>query len=639
MFDLIRNNTKALMFVLVVLIIPSFVFLGVQGYSSGGAATATVAQVAGGKITQAEWDAAHRNQVERLRSREPEVDIKLLDTPEMKQQTLEELVRERVLLVASSKLGLAASDERVQRLFQSDPQLAFLRKPDGSINADLLRAQGMSVPQFEQQLRQDVALRQVLVGVGASSIAPENASTTAIDALLQQREVRIARFEASRYVEQVKPADADLAAYYNDPAHAGEFDAPEQAKVEYLVLDLEAAQAGVSVAEDDLRKYYDENASRYATAEERRASHILVKAERSAPAAERDKAKAKAAGLLAELRKTPDRFAELAKANSDDPGSAVQGGDLDFFGRGAMVKPFEDAAFALKPGEISELVESDFGYHVIQLTAVRGGEKKTFEAARAEIEAEVKQQLAQRRFSELAETFTNTVYEQADSLKPAADALKLQVRSAAGVRRTPGPGTSGALANAKFLEALFDAESIRSKRNTEAVEIGSNQLVSGRVIEHAPARKLPLEEVKDRVRESVIAERSTALAREAGLTKLAAWKAGAAADALDAPITISRAQAQTLPRPLIEAVMQAPTTTLPAWVGVDFGEQGYAVVRIDKLLPRDTTAGSPTQLRRQYAQLWGAAEAEAYYAALKERYKARITGQAKAAPPADGSVR
>lgn len=636
MFDLIRSNTKALMFILVVLIIPSFVFLGVQGYDTGRSANVTVAEVAGADITRAEWDAVHRNQIERLRSRDPDTDIKLLDTPEMKQQTLEALVRERVLLVAAAKLGLAASDERVQRLFRSDPDLAFLRKPDGSIDTELLRAQGIGVQQFEQQLRQDVALRQVLVGVGATGIAPESASMAAIDALLQQREVRIARFEASKYAEQVKPSDAELAAYYDDPKHAGRFDAPEQARIEYLLLDLEAAMAGVSVSEDDLRKYYDENASRYATAEERRASHILVKAERDAPAAERDKAKAKAEGLLAEARKSPDRFAELAKANSDDPGSAAQGGDLDFFARGAMVKPFEDAAFALQPGAISDVIESDFGYHVIKLTAVRGGEKKTYEAARAEIEAEVKQQLAQRRFSELAETFTNTVYEQADSLQPAADALKLQVQTATGVRRAPAPGTGGALANAKFLDALFDPETIRSKRNTEAIEIGSNQLVAGRVLEHAPARKLPLDEVKDLVRERVVIERSTQLAREAALARLAEWKGGAPAEAaLDAPIVISRAQAQTLPRPLIDAVMQAPADTLPAWVGVDFGEQGYAVARIDKLLPRDEAAGSPGQLRRQYAQLWGAAEAEAYYAALKARYKARITVDPKAVTPAE----
>ena len=186
------------------------------------------------------------------------------------------------------------------------------------------------------------------------------------------------------------------------------------------------------MSDDELRKYYEENAARYTTPEERRASHILIKADKGAPAADRAKARAKAEALLAELKKNPAAFAELAKKNSDDPGSAERGGDLDFFARGAMVKPFEDAAFALKPGEISPLVETDFGYHIIQVTAVRGGEKRSFEAVRAEMEEEVKRQLAQRTFAEAAVEFTNTVYEQPDSLKPVADKLKLEMHTAAG---------------------------------------------------------------------------------------------------------------------------------------------------------------------------------------------------------------
>lgn len=638
MFEIIRSNTKVLMFILVVLIIPSFVLLGVEGYTGFGQGDQTVAEVAGSKIKQTEWDAAHRTQVERLRAQAPSVDIRLLDTPEAREQTLEALVRERVMLVAANKLNLSVSDERVQRVFREDPQLAFLRKPDGSLNTDLLNAQGMSAVQFEQQLRQDLAMRQVLAGVGSTALAPSSVTDAALDALLQQREVRIARFEASKFVPQVQPTDADLEAYYNDPAHASQFESPERASAEYLVLDLDAIQAGLNVSEEELRKYYAENESRYTTPEERRASHILVKAERSAPAAEREKAKAKAETLLAEARKNPGQFAELAKKSSDDPGSAANGGDLDFFGRGAMVKPFEDAAFALKPGDISDVVESDFGYHVIRLSAVRGGAKKTFDAARAEIEAEVKQQLAQRRFAEAAETFSNTVYEQADSLKPAADALKLTVRSAAAVSRTPAPGVEGVLANPKFLAALFSGETIRDKRNTEAVEIGPNQLAAGRIVEYTAASKRPLAEVKEQVRERVVAERAAALARKEGEARLAAWQGGAPAEAFEPPVTISRSQSQTLPRALIDAVMKAPPSPLPSWTGVDFGEQGYAVVRIDKIVPRDPAAGEARQLQRQYAQLWGAAESEAYYAALRDRYKVKVTGKTVAPEAADGAV-
>lgn len=629
MFEFVRTHNRLFQFVLVLLVFPAFVFFGVQGYDGFSQGNSAVATVAGQSITQTEWDAAHRNQVERLRAQSPNVDLKLLDTPEMKQRTLDGLVRERVMLVAADKLHLVVSDERLHRIFASDPQLAFLRKPDGSLNAELLAAQGMNARQFEQQLRQDLAMRQVLLGVSGTAVAPSSATSTALDALLQQREVRVARFEAKSFVAKVNPGDADLEAYYKDGRHAAEFQTPEQASIEYLVLDLDAIKAGLTVSEEDLRKYYAENESRYATPQERRASHILIKAERSASAEQRDKAKAKAAALLAEAKQDPGKFAALAKKNSEDPGSAVQGGDLDFFARGAMVKPFEDAAFALKPGQLSDVVESDFGYHVILLTAVRGGEKKPFEAVKAEIENEVKQQLAQRRFAEAAETFSTTVYEQSDNLKPAAEKLKLTVRSATAVARTPAQGATGALANPKFLEALFAPDTLRNKRNTEAVDLGGNQLAAGRVVEYAPSRKLPLAEVKDRVRERVVAEQSAALAHKEGMARLAAWKAGAEPEGLEPAMTVSRSQQQVIPPALVDAVMKAPPAPLPSWTGVDFGDEGYAVVRIDKLLPRDPAAGDAKLMQQRYAQIWGAAEDEAYYAALKARYKVKITGVAK----------
>ena len=630
MFEIIRNNTKALMFVLVLLIIPSFVLVGIEGYTRFRDSNATVAKVAGIPITQAEWDAAHRTQVERIRAQSPDVDPKLLDSPEFRQQTLEALVRERTMLVAADKLRLAVSDARVQRLFVNDPQFAFLRKPDGSVNVDLLKAQGMSTARFTEQLRQDFAMRQVLGGVTDSVLAPASATATALDALLQRREVRIARFEAKKYGPEVKVTDADITAFYDDPANAARFESPEHASVEYLLLDLDAIKSGITVSEEELRKYYDENQSRYATPEERRASHILVKAERNAPAAEREKAKAKATALLAELRKDPGRFAELAKQNSDDPGSAQKGGDLDFFGRGAMTPPFEQAVFAMKTGEISDVVETDFGYHIIQLTAVRGGEKKSFESVKADIENEVKQQLAQRRFAELAETFTNTVYEQSDSLQPAAEKLKLKVQKA-DVTRTPAQGADDALGSTKFLSALFAEDTIKNKRNTEAVEVGPSKLAAGRVVEYFPARKLPLEAVKDRVREALVARRAAELARKDADAKLAAWKGGAQPQGLEDPITVSRTQAQSLPQPLIDAVMKAPTDPLPSWTRVDFGEEGVALVRIDKLLPRDASTGDIKSLQRQYGQIWAAAEGEAYYEALRERYKVKVTAPAATA--------
>jgi peptidyl-prolyl cis-trans isomerase D len=395
------------------------------------------------------------------------------------------------------------------------------------------------------------------------------------------------------------------------------------------VLDLQTLQKGLSVSDDDLQRFYAENLSRYTAAEERRASHILIKADKDMAAAERQKARAKADALLEQVRKSPGEFAELARKNSDDPGSAERGGDLDFFSRGAMVKPFDDAVFAMKPGEISNVVESEFGFHIIQLTGQRGGEKKSFDAVRAEIEAEVKKQLAQKRYAEAAEQFTNTVYEQADSLQPAIEKLKLEKRSAT-VQRLPAPGASGPLASAKLLEAVFGNDAVRNKRNTDAVEVGPNQLAAARIVEYLPARTLPLADVKDQVRERLMAEQAAALARKDGQALLAQLQKSADAK-LPETAVIGRIGSQGMPRDVIDAVLGADPGKLPAPVGVDLGPQGYLVAKVTQVLPRDPAVANEQTLQSQYAQAISAAETMAYYSALKSRYKAEVKPRAVAA--------
>jgi peptidyl-prolyl cis-trans isomerase D len=287
-----------------------------------------------------------------------------------------------------------------------------------------------------------------------------------------------------------------------------------------------------------------------------------------------------------------------------------------------MVKPFEDAVFAMKSGEISNVVESDFGFHIIQLTGQRGGEKKSFDSVRGEIESELKKQMAQKRFAEEAEQFTNTVYEQSDSLQPVIDKLKLEKRSAT-VQRTPAPGASGPLASAKLLESVFGNDAVRNKRNTDAVETGPNQLASARVVEHLPARTLPLAEVKDQVRERLVAEQAAALALKEGQALLAQLQKSADAK-LPETAVVGRIGSQGLPRNMIDAVLGADTSKLPVPVGVDLGGQGYLVAKVTQVLPRDPATANEQTLQTQYAQAIASAEMQAYYAALKKRYKAEV---------------
>jgi peptidyl-prolyl cis-trans isomerase D len=636
MFDFVRSNTRLLQFLLLLLIVPSFVFFGVQGYSTfTEGRQATVAKVDGRAITQSEWDLAHQRQAERMRRQMPGLDAKFFDQPQMKRETLDALVRERVLFAAVNDRHLSVSDERLKRMFASDPQFAPLRNPDNTINKALLEAQGMNSELFVQQLRQELSLQQVTQPLAESALAANTVAKQGLEALLQKRDVQLQRFDTKDYVAKVNPSDADIEAYYK--SHEAEFRAPEQATIEYVVLDLDTVKKGITVSEDDLRKYYAENANRYTNAEERRASHILVTADKDAPAADKQKAKAKTEALLEEVRKKPTAFADLAKKNSQDTTNAENGGDLGFNARGGLAsKAVEDAIFAMKPNEISNVVESEFGYHIIRLDAVRGGEKKPFEAVRPSIEDEVKKQLAQKEYSAAAEQFTNTVFEQPDSLQPVIDKLKLRKQTAT-VLRAPAPAASGALASAKLLEAVFGNDALKNKRNTDAVEVAPNQMASARVVQHMPARTLPLADVKDQVRQRVVTQQAAALARKEGEAKLAQLKQAPDA-ALPSSLSVSRSQ-QGLPRAVVDAVLRADASKLPVTLGVPMGDEGYTVVRIVKVEPPTLQGDELKQFQTAYARAWSAAETAAYYEALKRRYKAEVKVAAPAADTASAAQR
>jgi len=624
MFDFVRSHTRLFQFVLLLVIFPSFVLVGISGYNRfTDASNTTVATVGSQKITQAEFDSAHRRQIDRIRRQAPGVDVKLFDTPQMRQQILDSLVRDSVLREVADKLHLNASDERVRTMMRNDPQLASLRGPNGEIDKEryimALANAGISPIEFESSYRR----QQVLSGVSNTTFAPAAAASAALDSFFQQREVQVQRFDAKAYASKVTPTDADIEKYYKDPANAAQFQAPEQANIEYVVLDVDSLMKSVVPVEADLQKYYKENEKRYISPEERRASHILVKAEKSAPADVRAKAKAKAEALLNEVKKNPASFAEVAKKNSEDKGTAERGGDLDFFGRGAMVKPFEDAAFSMKEGEISGIVESDFGYHIIKVTGVHAGRTKTFEEVRPEIEKEYRRAEAQKKFSQNAVEFTNMVYEQSDSLKPAADKFKLELRTAQNVKRTPAPETPPPLNNPKLLDALFANDIIKNKRNTDAVETGPNQLVSARIVQYSPAHVLPLNEVKDMVRQRVVALQSAALARKDGEAHLAELKKNPLTTLPGEALVISRATTKELPRDVVDAVLRADTAKLPVALGLETPD-GYAVARITKVLGRDPAAGDPARAAAQIAQALNDAETLAYYSALKTRLKVDI---------------
>ncbi|MFV0680085.1 SurA N-terminal domain-containing protein [Ottowia sp.] len=630
MFDFIRRHTKLIMGVLFLLVIPSFALFGIEGYSSFSDNAGKVAEVNGVKISQTEWDQAHREDVESVRASNPGIDLSLLDTPTMKYASLERLVRERVLQAAAAGEHLTITDQQLAAELQRNPTIAALRQADGTLDVEqyrsLLQARGMTTEGFEAGVRAEMSSRQVLEGVVVSElISPAQADVTT-NAFLERREARVQTFTPAEYAAKLQPSDADLEAYYQ--AHLARYQAPETANIEYVVLDLDSVKKDISINEQELRTYYDNNAPAMGKPEERRASHILINAPKDAPADERSQAKAKATELLAELRKAPDTFADVARQLSQDDVSAPEGGDLGYFQSSKGIDPtLSKVTFALgKEGDISDVVETDFGYHLVRLTGIKPADVPPFEQVRAQLEDQLRTQQAQRQFGELAETFTNSVYEQSDSLAPAAERLKLKVQTAHNVSRIPGPDAAAPLTNAKFLNALFSADALEKKHNTEAVDLGGSQLVSGRVLQHTAAHARPFAEVRDAVRAAFVADKGAETARQQGQARLKALTDQPdTASQMPAAIVLSRDAMQNQPQQVLDAVLRADPAKLPATVGVDLGAGGYAVVRVEKVMPKaEHDAELVAQSRQRYDQLWTMAEAFQYYEALKARYKVKI---------------
>ncbi len=620
MLEAVRRNKRIAQIILAIIIIP-FAFFGMDAWFSDAPGGGEVASVGGSKITAIEFDRALREQQDRLREAMGEqFDRSLLESEELRRAVVENLINQRVLALYAAENRLVVAPQQLQETIASLP--AF--QSDGEFSMELydrvLRSQGMSPAMFEARLAQDLRIQQLAQAVGESAFVAKASARRFLAAQLEEREVRELRFAPAELMGEVKLAEDAAQRYYE--ANPERFERPARVRAQYVVFDENALLGQVEVSEEEARRFYEANPDRFGTPEERRARHILIPAGDSAE--EEARAKEKAAELAAALRADPSRFEALAKAESKDPGSAERGGDLGFFGRGAMVKAFEDAAFSLEKGQVSDPVRSEFGFHVIQVTEVRPASVRPFEAVRDEIVEELKRQEAGRRFAELADQFSNTVYEQADSLQPAAELLKLEVKETDWIER--GSEAIGPFQSEKLVSALFSDDAVKHGRNVEAVEVERGTLVSARVLEHEPAQRLPFDTVRPIIEEQLRAEEAARLARERGEAALAALGRGESVDGEWSAVRKVQRGNPSLPPAAMDAVFGASAAKLPAYAGASMPGAGYSVFRIDAVNRPELAADDPRvkAITEQYEGLLAERDFNAFLTALRDRYEVQI---------------
>ena len=612
MLQAFRDHKRWLMFIAMVLIIPSFVVTGIYSYNRMTQADNSIAKVGEDSITPEMFDRAKREQLERYRQQMGEqFRAGMLDTPEAREAILRMLMDESAVSQMVAKEYVDVSEAQAISLIKNADAL----KKDGQFSPELyerfLQSQGKSDQQFVNEIRRDLAKETLLTGVTATYPVPPAVVEHLHKIITEQREIQTMIFNVDQYLGDVKVTPEEVRAYYDQ--HQKEFLAEEHMTAEYVVLSPDDFKAGIKPNEEEVRGYYEQNKKQFTTPEERRASHILI-----AFGEDKEASKKKAEEVLAKVKANPADFAKLAKEFSIDGGSAQQGGDLDFFPRGMMVKPFEDATFSAKKGDIVGPIESDFGWHIIYVTDIRPSAIRPFEAVRSDIEAEYIGQMALREFSEKAEDFTNIVYEQADSLEPVAKKFGLTIHKADNVTRAGVADPElKPLFNEHVIDNLYGDECLKEKRNSSAVEVGSNKLVAARVVKYYPTAVRPFDEVKAEIADGMKLRKAAELAKAAGEKKLAEVRASKSLDGFSAPVWVSRQRLLGHPAELVDRLVALPADKLPTYTGMAV-EGGAYIIGFVKAAKVETPKPEELQsLTREFATIYGEADRRGYLSALR----------------------
>jgi peptidyl-prolyl cis-trans isomerase D len=554
------------------------------------------------------------------------VDAALLDTPEQRAAVLEDIVRQRVLLAHAFQSGLTVSSEQLRGYISQAPELQENGQFSKERYQQFLKGRNMTAAGFENDLRRNILLSQLSKAYFQTSFVPRSVAERVLRIAEQQREVSRAMISPDKFVSSVKLEEGAAKKYYD--AQQEEFRIPEQVRVEYVTLSAESLLDSVQVDPAEVKKYYDQNQRQFGTAESRQASHILITIDKSGGDAAKAKARALAEQIANELKKDPSKFAELARKHSQDPGSAAKGGDLGTFSRGSMVKAFDDAVFSMKPGEISQPVESEYGYHVIRVTAVNPAQIRSFNEARPDIEKELKKQRVSRVYAETAEKLNTVAFEQSDTLKPAADLLKQAPQQSGWLSRSGAQDAK--LNNPKLLQAIFSDDVVNNKRNTEAVEIAPGNIVVARVLEHKPSAVRSFEEVKSAIEKKLVESRASQLAAQEGRQLLEQLRQGKDAQVQwSPPQLVTRREAKGFAEPLVKEVFKSDAAKLPAYSGVEAPGGGYVLLKISRVVePEKLDRAQQNSLGEALAQLVGEEHFTAYLESLKQKTKVRINKEA-----------
>lgn len=507
MFDLVRNNKKIVQIFLLLICLP-FVFFGVESYVNRSQNLEAVAQIDDMAIYPQMLEQAIREKQNQLRNQLGEnYDSSKTNTKQFKLEVLNNLINEQVLLLEAQRLKIFVGDEQIRQVINEfnifyDEKGKFSNEKYNQI----LSAQGLSPAMFENDLRKTLLRQQLLGTIVATSFPSKTLLQNSFFDYTDKYSGSVLEFPSENYKNKVVLTNDLIKKYYEE--HKNDFVTPERIKVDYLVFSDKTISnnlANNEIKDDEINTYYQSNLKNFTNEEQRKVNHIVFD----------KKDKSKAEQILQTLLKNSQNFAEVAQNNSIDPLSAKNGGDIGFLKADYEIKTIADAVFQIKnKGDIfPKLVESDFGLHILQLTEIKDKVQQPLAEVKEEIIAILKTQKAQKLFAEQSENFSNSVYDQSDSLEPTAKQFNLTIQHSDWISKSDLIANKYEFITSKLVDTLFSQEFIKEKRNSEAVDIGNNTLVSVRISAYEPKKQKSLSSIENEIKTILTQQEAMKLAK------------------------------------------------------------------------------------------------------------------------------
>jgi peptidyl-prolyl cis-trans isomerase D len=624
MLHFIRDRAQGwIAWFIVGLISIPFALWGVNSYLNGPSEV-SVAEVNGASISQNQLQQAIQQYRERMRNMLGEnFDPAMFEGPQVKREVLDALIEQQLLTQAANKTGLYVSDADISAIIRNTQAFQRDGQFDNEYYAMVLARAGYTPLRYEMQLRNDVLQRVTTESIQRSAIATDEQVKSILKIENQKREIAYGVIPVANFTEMVSVDDTAVKTYYTDNEAA--YTTPEQVKVDYLELSVDALAKQVVVDETALKAFYSTNQSKFVGPEQRRASHILIEGDN-------EEALAKITAIQQQLKEGAD-FAELAKTESQDAGSAQQGGDLGFFQRDVMDPAFEEATFAIEnEGDVSDIVKTEFGYHLIKLTGIQKPESQAFSKVKAEVEALYRQQQAEKTFFDKAERLADLTYENPDNLELAAEELDLEIKTTDNLTRQGG--NTELTSNTKFITAAFSDVVLNEGLNSEVIELSESHLVVINKNQFTPSTVLPYDSVAPAIRESLKFEQASAKANEYGQTLLAKLRTGEAvqeefANWQDAAF-YSRNNQEVSAQILQHAFAMPKPVSGDQFAGFTASNGNYIVLQLTAVEEGDLGDVKEEEigiLKNQLAQLYANAEVQSFISALKSEANIDINEQ------------